>query len=94
MRPAEARRLAKRLRPGDVVEVLWLDSGRNAGEPVGLLRGRVYGAVHSVVGDELTLAMDYSEDATGERVTNDGGSETYGVVWIPAILGCWRLTRA
>lgn len=93
MRPAEARKLAKRFRPGDVVEVLWLDSGRNAGEPVGLLRGRVYGCVHSVAGDELTLAMDYSEDAAGERVTNDGGSETYGVVWIPAILGCWKLAR-
>ena len=87
MTPARAQKVARRLRPGDVAEVLWLDSGRNSSHAgAGLVRNRLYGRVHSVTDDALELAVDVAEEP-------DGGSDTYGTVWIPCILECYRLRR-
>lgn len=92
MTPEQAVKRARRFKPGDRVEVVWLDSGREHHDPrQGLVRGRCFGQVHALRGDELVLAMDVSEDATGENV--DGGSDTYGVIWIPAIREAYKLRR-
>ena len=97
MTPKQAQKRARRLKVGAVVEVLWIDSGRNASDPdCPLICGRLYGRVEKLdlKADELTVAYDFSETRGGERASkSDAGSESYGTVWIPAVLECWRLER-
>lgn len=97
MSPAQAVKRARSFKVGDVVEVVWLDSGRSANKPgAGLIAGRLFGEVHSIdlKLDELEIATDYSVTRDGERIRDDAGNESYETVSLRLILEAYRLKRA
>ena len=90
MTPKKARKHARRLSPGELVEVLWIDSGRDASARSAELAKRlVYGRVDAVTGDTLRLAMDV---CTGADEHEDGGNH-WGLIWIPSVLRVSKLRR-
>lgn len=75
-------RKVRGLKPGWVVEVLWVDSGRDTHSRRDELATRyTYGRVDAVLEDTLRLAMDV---CTGEDEHDDGGNR-WGLIWIPSI---------
>lgn len=84
----KAIRRARKLKPGQVVHVVWLDSGRESeSRTIQLARRDLYGRVELVDGDTLTLAMDV---CVGEP---DDGGNRWGAVWIPSVLEVYVLGR-
>ena len=84
-----AERQARALKPGTLVEIRWIDSGRDVASLHTELATRlVYGRVVSVRGDTLTLAVDV---CIGEE--DDCGNQ-WGLLWIPSILAVTKLRRA
>lgn len=87
--------LLKRIRGlkcGDVVEVLWLDSGAESGSNSSSLSERLlYGAVHGIVSnphETLVLGMDVcTDDETSE-------GNRWGYVLVSCILRMTVLRRA
>lgn len=83
----------KKLKPGDLVEVRWLDSGReDSSSHTELAERDVYGRVKEIRTSgypTLVLAMDV---CVGDDEHVDGGNK-WGFIWLSAIVSVTKLKR-
>jgi hypothetical protein len=76
---------ARRLKPGTVVAIHWLDSGRDTNSKRDKLASRwVYGRVDEVVKEDDTVRIA-CDVCTGQDEHEDGNNH-WGLVWIPSII--------
>lgn len=85
---SQAIRRAYKLKRGEVVAILWLDSGRDSNTKTAKLATRwTYGRVDAIEDETLRLAMDV---CTGQDEHDDSGNH-WGLIWIPSIKETVRL---
>lgn len=94
MTAKQRKAMLAQLKPGAVVEVTWIDSGRDvSSRDVGLARCVTYGVVDAVEGAALRLGMDLCVREDGSADPGESRNH-WGLVWLPAILSVSVLRRA
>lgn len=94
MKRSEIKRRLGKLTKGDLIEVLWLDSGRDGHDPnTPLVNQRSRGLFHALTGkdkDQLVLCTELAEDRWSGDQTEEARNN-YGIIWTESVMEIRKL---